>query len=660
MSEVFAHLNKAKLSLIDEYSCTLLHDDYLSNPALAISNREHLYIRSNDLIARWQRLPADRESYFIIAETGFGCGLTFLLVLSLWARYAPACAHLYYIANEKNPLDKDELIRSLALWPTLSDVSLQLVDQYPVLVPGFHQLIFQPYRAKLLLMLGETLTNFRNLLVCGDYQLEAKIRSFHVDCFFVNGNNVIQDNNCHQLIKILAMLAHPGATLVAATNEMSMVNHIDAGGFVCVPQKQPWSGVFALFKQTRMVRGIRSTPWHVSKRQSYQSRKAIILGAGLAGCYSAYALAKKGWDITLIDQRNQPGMGASGNKHAILYPHFSAYASTYSEFMLVAYLYAISNYKKILPSNFRGELKGILQLPSDLKGRIWLDNLQIWLSHYPQLAEFVNQQHASQLAGIDLETGGLFVPSAGWLDAQSLCLFLSNFSGIRWVGNTSLTDIDYVDGLWRLGNHRAEVLILATNSQVTQFHQTSYIPLQPIRGQTTSIAATLKSRYLKIPLCAKGHILPAYDNLHAIGATYQPNTETVDTVYCDDYLNLEKLSQFAVSDIWSRQIKDHWVGVRAAVPDHLPVVGPVADANRFTRHFSRLAKDAKQWLDQPGDYINGLYVCTGFGSRGLTTIPFCAEWLASLIHGEPILMPNNLVQAISTARFLRRALVRPG
>ncbi len=40
-------------------------------------------------------------------------------------------------------------------------------------------------------------------------------------------------------------------------------------------------------------------------------RSAIIVGAGVIGMCSAYALAKRGWSVTLIDREDGPAMGAS-------------------------------------------------------------------------------------------------------------------------------------------------------------------------------------------------------------------------------------------------------------------------------------------------------------------------------------------------------------
>ncbi len=50
----------------------------------------------------------------------------------------------------------------------------------------------------------------------------------------------------------------------------------------------------------------------LTKGRSRQvARSAIIVGAGVIGVCSAYALAKRGWSVTLIDRHAQPAMGTS-------------------------------------------------------------------------------------------------------------------------------------------------------------------------------------------------------------------------------------------------------------------------------------------------------------------------------------------------------------
>ena len=68
---------------------------------------------------------------------------------------------------------------------------------------------------------------------------------------------------------------------------------------------------------------------------------------------------------------------------------------------------------------------------------------------------------------------------------------------------------------------------------------------------------------------------------------------------------------------------------RCTSPDYLPIVGPLADAARFDQAYASLRKDARQVPDVACPWLDGLYVNSGHGSRGLITAPLSAELLAA-------------------------------
>ena len=41
------------------------------------------------------------------------------------------------------------------------------------------------------------------------------------------------------------------------------------------------------------------------------TKHACVIGAGIVGCATAYALAREGWRVTLVDAHATPGQGAS-------------------------------------------------------------------------------------------------------------------------------------------------------------------------------------------------------------------------------------------------------------------------------------------------------------------------------------------------------------
>lgn len=612
------------------------------------------FSEGNRLIYRWQRLSKTKKSLFTIGETGFGFGLNFLRSWSLWEKYAPTTATLYFISSEQDPITPTALSRLLAEYPELETHATELLDHYPPLTPGVHLLSFQQGRIKLILMLGDALSCYEGLLLCGDPLLEATLREYVIDAWCLD--NFSPSNH---LFSTIAQLSKPTTTLVSSLVTEAIQHGLKDAGFDVGHLNVKASSLIAEYRAPSPKNlSSRHTPWHGAVSTKNKSKQAVVLGAGLAGCYIAHALACRGWSITLLDAENNLCSGASYHRQAVLYPKFSAHYSPLNDFMLTSYLYAIRCFQALMTEIEAGELSGILQLAHSPKECLAQAKLSPWLSKYPMLGRWVDAYEASDLAGIALESGGLFMPQTGWLNMQKICHFLVQTPGIHWIPNTHVTSIVYKSGDWYANEHRAKVLVIANAQGAANFSQTAHLPLQSVRGQMSVISSHPRSEALRIPLCALGNILPAIDGQHLIGATYQPGVNDTRCYAADDQANIKKLMGISKVFASDHAITGHWAGVRAVTPDYLPLVGPVAHAEKFKVRFKGLANDSKRYIPIAGAYHDGLYICAGFGSRGLTTIPLCAEWLARSLNQEPMGLSRAMLQSFSPARFLRREIIR--
>lgn len=609
-----------------------------------------IFIDGNQLIKRWQAIPKENASSFIIAEIGFGCGLNFLQACALWEAHAPPSATLHYISSEEHPLTHEDLSR---LWGACNDRhidSKELLRAYPPLIAGTHLLEFNQGRVKLTLMFGAALASYEALLVCGEAFLEKTLREYAVDAWFLDAMI-----SSHPLFSTMSLLSKETTTLVSSVTQEPVQQGLRSAGFDVQVSRQT---LVATYQQGASSPLKRHTPWHVGTPAARESKHALVLGAGLSGCYTAYSLARRGWSVSLLDSEKNISLGASGNQQAVLYPKFSAFHSPLNDFMQTSYLYAIRVYQGLMAQSPMGEFFGILQLAHTPKEVLAQEKLSRWLVDHPMLGRLVNAHEASILAGITLQSGGLFVPQSGWIDMRKLCQSLVKMPGIQWIPNTKVTSLAYEAGEWHANGYHAKVLVLANGEQASSFQQSRHLPLQPVRGQMSSIMSDSYSESLRIPLCADGHFLPAIEGQHSFGATYYPGDAAKGCDIEDDRENLERLYSISIEWAKSKTITGHWAGVRAATPDYLPLVGPVAQANAFKAQFKGFATDAKRWIPSPGIYYEGLYVAAGFGSRGLTTIPLCAEWLARTINKEPAGLSRTMVQSFSPARFLRREIIR--
>ena len=531
----------------------------------------------DDLITRFRALsPRD---VFVVGEMDFGAGLNCLLAWQLFSKHAPKHAKLVIFSAEKHPLAINILKQCLNKHPRFSREAALLIDAYPVLIAGMHPLLFENGRVRINLMLGDASAHFKSLLVCGKRDLEARLKPWKINA---------------------------------------------------------WLDVDDDFKKADLESIIKPhTPWAVSEpmiKPQHQKKQAVVVGAGLAGCFMAYALNQRGFQVSLLDSASHVGAGASGVESAVLYPDLSAYRSPVSTWMLHAFLFATESYSAWLKADkIKGELNGILQF-SDKKASV--------------LAERVDAKKASQLAGLDITSDALFVEHAGWLDTRAVCEFLISRPGIDFQPNTAVHDLAGLD---------ASVIVLANGAGVADYAETQHFPIELFRGQMSAIESNAVSSALKLPLCGAGHILPAANHMHWTGASYEGDVSDLINQK-DNLANLAKLKALPVQDIWPNQMMKAWAGVRVKTPDYLPLVGPVPNALKFQKRFLGLSKDAKRFIPAPGAYYPGLYVCAGFGSRGLTSIPLAAEHLASIICDEPAWLSHQMTETLSPARFLVKAI----
>lgn len=672
MSSPFIPIETADLDWHDDLPCTTLYDDLHDDIYFSAENRmkqsRHVFIEGNDLINRWLKLPTDSTTFFNVAETGFGTGLNFLLTWQLWEQYAPQSASLHFISCEQHPLQLKDLIKNLSMWPALAEQAKQLIDNYPILTPGYHHLLFCNDRVCLTLMLGDALESFEQLLICGESTLESNLRHTFIDAWYLDSFTPKKNQNMwsESLLRVIAMLSQEETTLAAHTVEDSVKSIISDVGFIVEQKKglgQKHHMISASFHKPTPCRvKTLHTPWHVSyplKHQiKQQNKSAIIIGAGLAGSFTAYSLAKRGWQVTVIDELEAAGKGGSANQQAILFPKLSAYKSPLTQFMLSAFIYAAQVYKIMLNQLKLGELNGSLLLAYNEKEKKAQQSLENWLLHYPELGELVDAQRASELAGISLKKTGLFIPLSGWINSPALCQALIRNDRISLLTNHRVESLAFESNQWIINNCVAPVLILANGPKVNSFKETQHLPVKAIRGQMTAIQSTTHSNQLMIPICAEGHVLPEINGIHRLGATYESGSIAPEIYAYDDETNMIKLNQISDEGVWSQIVVDHWAGVRASTPDYLPLVGQMPKADEFVAQFSGLESNSKRWIAKAGPYHPGLYICAGFGSRGLTTIPLCAEWLAASINNEMSCIPRNLVQSLSPARFLRRNIIR--
>ena len=655
----FKPIKTADITWIDGLPYAAHYADIYFSAHNGLDESRHVFIDGNDLEVRWQQLHNKTSSQFVIGETGFGTGLNFLQAWSTWDRVAPRDARLHFLTCEQHPLSLTDLQKCLSLWPKLGKYAHALLAAYPVLTPGYHRLEFDEGRVVLTLMLGDALRCYQDMLVCGEPKLEAVLQARGVDAWFLDGFSPQKNPKMWsvELLRVLSLLSRKGTTLSTFSVAGSVKHGLQEAGFKI--SKRCGHGrkremLVAQWQQppSNVLKG--KTPWHVGLPHNIEDKHAIIVGAGLAGCCMAYALSTRGWRVTILDSQGEVASGASGNQQAVLFPNLSAHMAPLTDFMLSAFLYAHRFYQRCLAQWPIGELSGILQFENKQRTQL----LEQWLEAYPALGRFVDDREATALSGVSTQHHAVFIPLSGWINIPELCSHLLQHSGIEFIAHTHVNALEFKQGQWSVAGHQAPVVILANGEKANQLLQTQHLHIEPVRGQMTTIPTNQRSTALKIPLCGQGHILPPQNGHHAVGATFGRGLDDVGCYITDDTLNIASINSLPLHFDFQNEVLTHWAGIRAGTLDHLPLVGPVADSVLWTRRFGELSLDTNRWVPYGGDVVQGLYICSGFGSRGLTTVPLSVDSLASYIHHEPSPLPRHLAQAISPARFLYREVIK--
>src|SRR5471032_3093400 len=206
---------------------------------------------------------------------------------------------------------------------------------------------------------------------------------------------------------------------------------------------------------------------------------------------------------------------------------------------------------------------------------------------------------------------------------------------------------------------------LAAAAEVKRFPPSADLPLKRIRGQITRLAQTEASQVLGTVVCAEGYIAPVRLGEHTLGASFNFKSDDLTPTVADHLDNLQLLQEIS-SDLVERLGAEHlppeqllgFAGFRCTSPDYLPIVGPLADRDAFLDAYAVLGKDARQVPDIPCPWLDGLYINSGHGSRGLITAPLSGELLAAWLDNEPLPLPRSVAEACHPNRFMLRGLIR--
>jgi len=386
-------------------------------------------------------------------------------------------------------------------------------------------------------------------------------------------------------------------------------------------------------------------------------RRALVLGAGMAGCAAAQRLCARGWDVTLIERHPQAACEASGNLAGIFMPLLSRDDNIPTRLARSAYLYALRLWEQLggIGRAFEGAQCGVLQLARDAQHAaasraIAADGLA------PDFARWLEADEAGMLLGLPAPDGAFLFPQGGWARPGSLCEALMDACGARLTRRFGVGDVRLarVGDAWQAlapnGDivGQAPTVVLASGAGARHMPHTSDLPLQALRGQVTHLAPEFAPQ-LPLVLCREAYLTPSAQGLRCAGATYDLDDDPHLRAASQEE-NLERLRAL-VSDPHAAEGAPlaGRVGFRCVAPDRLPLVGSLPDfaAAGATERLRDVARHP------------GLHGLLGYASRGIIWAPLAAELLAARLEGEPLPLDMSLVDALDPARFVLRARRAP-
>lgn len=387
-------------------------------------------------------------------------------------------------------------------------------------------------------------------------------------------------------------------------------------------------------------------------------RRAVVLGAGIAGCAAAERLCARGWQVTLVERHARPAMEASGNRAGIFMPLLSKDDNVPTRLTRAAFLFALRHWERLggIGRAIDGAACGVLQLARDADHAAVSREIAASGAVPADFAEWLEAPRAEALLGLPAPDGGWLFRQGGWARPGSVCDALVAACGARLEQRFGVGDvaIERADGQWQVrdaaGNLVAHApnLVLANGAGAIRIPQAAALPLTAMRGQVSHVPAEMLPA-LPVVLCREAYLTPPSGGVCSAGATYDadPDPALSPASHAE---NLERLRGLlsdpraaAGAPLQGR------VGFRCIAPDRLPLVGRLPDFDA--------AGTTERLRDVPRH--PGLYALLGYASRGLIWAGLGAELLAAQIEGEPLPLEANLVDALDPARFVLRARRSP-
>ena len=303
------------------------------------------------------------------------------------ARFGAACAahggrRLHYIALAPRPVDASHLPE-------------QWRAQWPLCVPGLHRMVSHDGLVTLDVLIGEPDACLAQLSARVDEVLLAWVPA---------------------AMAVLARLMVDGGQLHALHLDETQRAALQQHGFVFDESR-----LRAVFYARRAEHVAAVTP----------ERRAIVIGAGVAGAAACERLAARGWKVTLIERHAQPASEASGNLAGIFMPLMSKDDNIPTRLVRAAYLYSLRRWQDLggIGAAIEGVQSGVLHLARDAAHAQVQRQIAASGMYPPEFARWLEAPEATAMLGAPAPDGAWWFEQGGWARPSSVCAAMLDACG---------------------------------------------------------------------------------------------------------------------------------------------------------------------------------------------------------------------------------------
>ena len=602
-----------------------------------LEESREIFVKGNRIAER-----LEQENQLVIGETGFGTGLNFLAAWDTWRQSSQTC-RLIFFTCELYPLEQELQRQALEPYSEVAELAKILLERLPKAKQGFHLIDFEEGKVQLLLMFGDVKGTFSECSLRAD--------AWFLDGFAPSGNPEMWNDD---VFRLLANHSREGTTLATFTAAGFVRRGLMQAGFAMekVPgfagKRHRLNGKFE--PGTRRFAKL-ELPWYVHKQQVPQM-KPLIIGAGIAGTSLAREFSKKGISSQILDLSGQVAQGASGNRRGMIMPLFTQHGNHQEMLTVCGAEYSLRLLQDL----------GIESEPHVYELDDKCENSQLY--------ENAEKRHGSDYVhreeNFPFAKQALYMQQSAVINPVEVCEAFLRDSQAQLI-QAGVVNIQREGEVWQVEladgqSLSTDTLIIAagteTRALIEKIYGESILKLSSLRGQVAHIKGEELSAFTDLPnMYGEKYLLRDGEDF-LLGATYQEDDEDT-SLRANDFAELAKALKDLLPELEGElELTAGRTAFRCKSKDYLPVVGPLPNLSYFREIYGGNKRTHAASRLPEAEYMPGLFVASGFGSRGFTTAPLCARMLVEeIVHGHSF-FPNDFRRHLHPAKFTIRELRR--